>query len=96
MEKKESTMKAVKTLFAGLTVAAAMASSSAWADQPGADWISMAQAQQTLKAAGYTQVSKIEADDGHWEGEGYKQDGKKYEFHIDPHSNKIIKDEIDR
>jgi hypothetical protein len=88
-------MNSIKKVFAGVAVITAMASTAAWADQPGADWISMAQAQETLKAAGYTQVTKIEADDGHWEGEGLKQDGKKYEFHVDPHSRKITKDELD-
>jgi hypothetical protein len=88
-------MKSINKVFATVAVIASMASTAAWADQPGADWISMAQAQETLKAAGYTQITKIEADDGHWEGEGLKQDGKKYEFHVDPHSGKITKDEID-
>lgn len=88
-------MNSIKKVFAGVAVITAMASTAAWADQPGADWISMAQAQETLKAAGYTQVTKIEADDGHWEGEGLKQDGKKYEFHVDPHSGKITKDQLD-
>ena len=88
-------MKSINKVFATVAVFASMASTAAWADQPGADWISMAQAQETLKAAGYTQITKIEADDGHWEGEGLKQDGKKYEFHVDPHSGKITKDEID-
>lgn len=88
-------MKSIKKVFVGVVLIASVASTAAWADQPGADWITKAQAQQTLKAAGYTQITKIEADDGHWEGEGLKQDGKKYEFHVDPHSGKITKDEID-
>ena len=68
----------------------------AWADQPGADWkVTQEQATATLKAAGYTQITKIEADDGHWEGEGTKADGMKYEFKVDPHSGKIVKDEMD-
>lgn len=88
-------MKSIKKVFVGVVLIASVASTAAWADQPGADWITKAQAQQTLKAAGYTQITKIEADDGHWEGEGLKRDGKKYEFHVDPHSGKITKDEID-
>ncbi|MFF7710702.1 PepSY domain-containing protein [Pseudomonas sp. NPDC007930] len=67
----------------------------AFADTPGADWIPLEKAQQLLKAAGYTQVTKIKADDGQWEGEGLKTDGMKYDFHLDPHSGKITKEEMD-
>ena len=89
-------MKAFTRLFAGLAIVGAMGASTAWADQPGADWkVTQAQAETTLKEAGYTQITKIEADDGHWEGEGMKGDGMKYEFHVDPHTGKITKDEMD-
>lgn len=88
-------MKTATKFFVAIATLGALASSPAFADQPGADWISLQQAQETLKAAGYTQVTKIEADDGHWEGEGLKKDGMKYEFHVDPHSGKITKDEMD-
>lgn len=89
-------MKTFTRFMTTLATCAAIVSSPAWADQPGADWISQEKAQEALKAAGYTQITKIGADDGHWEGEGLKQDGKTYEFHVDPHSGKITKDEIDR
>ena len=38
---------------------------------------------EKAKAAGYTELHGIEADGDGWEGEGMKQDGKKYEFKID-------------
>lgn len=89
-------MKAMTRLFAGLAIAGVMSAAPAWADQPGTDWkVTKDQAESTLKAAGYTSITKIEADDGHWEGEGTKADGMKYEFHVDPHSGKITKDEMD-
>ncbi|MBF8780434.1 PepSY domain-containing protein [Pseudomonas fulva] len=89
-------MKMMTRLFTGLALAGALGATSAWADQPGADWkVTMDQARETLKAAGYTQVTKIEADDNHWEGEGTKADGMKYEFEIDPYSGQITKDEMD-
>ncbi|CAK9889430.1 MULTISPECIES: PepSY domain-containing protein [Pseudomonas] len=89
-------MKTLKTLFTGLGLLGAVATTSIWADQPGADWkVDQAEAQATLKAAGYTQITKIEADDDHWEGEGIKADGMKYEFHVDANSGKITKDEMD-
>ncbi|MBD1551657.1 PepSY domain-containing protein [Pseudomonas typographi] len=65
---------------------------NAYADQPGPDWISEAQARDLLKAAGYTQVTKIEADDGYWEGEGIKTDGMPYDFKVDPHSKQITEE----
>ena len=49
----------------------------------------------TLKGAGYNQITNNEADDGHWEGEGTKADGKRYEFQVDPHDGKIVRDELD-
>ncbi|MDG9882475.1 MULTISPECIES: PepSY domain-containing protein [Pseudomonas] len=88
-------MKPLTSMFAGLALVGALAA-PAFADQPGADWkVTQDQAQTTLKAAGYTQITKIEADDGYWEGEGVKADGMKYEFKVDPHSGKIVKDEMD-
>lgn len=64
-----------------------------WADQPGKDWMSIDQAKAKLRADGYTNVTTIEADDGHYEGEGVKN-GKVYEFHLDPHTGALTKDEV--
>jgi hypothetical protein len=68
--------------------------SFAMADQPRADWMSKAQVVEKLKASGYTSVSKLKADDGHWEGKGTK-DGKVMEFHVDPHTGTVTKEEVD-
>lgn len=89
-------MKAIKQLFTGLALVGTLGAASAWADQPGADWkVNKDQAEAALKGAGYTQITKIEADDGHWEGEGLKADGKQYEFKVDPRDGRIVKDELD-
>lgn len=88
-------MKAITKPLAAIAVFAAIVSSPAWADQPGADWISMQKTQEILKDAGYVLVTKIEADDGHWEGKGVKEDGMEYEFRMDPHSGKITRDDKD-
>ncbi|NTY90430.1 PepSY domain-containing protein [Pseudomonas putida] len=81
-------MEEMTRLFTGVALIGAVGASSVWADTPGVDWkVSKDQAEVTLKGAGYTQITKIEADDGHWEGED--------EFQIDPHDGKIIKDELD-
>ncbi|RZL74131.1 MAG: PepSY domain-containing protein, partial [Sphingomonas sp.] len=47
-----------------------------------------------LAKRGY-KVTKIEADDGHWEGEAARR-GAQYEFHVDPHNGKVTKLERDR
>lgn len=61
---------------------------SAFADRVGPGWISLEQAMQKAKDAGYTEISKIEADDGRWEGQGMKN-GKVLEFHMDPKTGAI-------
>ena len=69
-------------------------SAAALADTPGADWISEEQVRQKLTAAGYTAISELEADDGHWEGEGTKN-GQMMDFHIDPRTGNFTKEEVD-
>lgn len=85
-------MKMRMTMAAAL--AAAVMTTPALADQPGRGWISMDKVMHMLAKRGYT-VTKIEADDGHWEGEATRQ-GRHYEFHVDPHSGRITKMERDR
>jgi hypothetical protein len=63
-------------------------------DKPGPDWMSSEQVTQRLQAAGYSNITGLQADDGHWEGKGVK-DGKIMEFHLDPKSGAIIKEEAD-
>lgn len=65
---------------------------SVLADTPGADWISADQAKAKLMAAGYSSVTSIEADDGRYEGKGMK-DGVIHEFHVDPYTGAVTKDE---
>jgi hypothetical protein len=65
----------------------------AMADTPGKDWISVDQAKAKLMATGYTNVTTIEADDGHYEGVGVKG-GAVHEFHVDPHTGAVTKDEM--
>ncbi|MCP3409839.1 PepSY domain-containing protein [Bradyrhizobium sp. CCGB01] len=68
--------------------------SMARADQPGPDWMPMEQVKSKLLQSGYTQVTKLEADDGHWEGEGIKN-GQKMEFHADPKTGVVISEKHD-
>jgi Peptidase propeptide and YPEB domain len=64
------------------------------ADQPGPDWMPAQQVIEQVLKSGYAQVSKPEADDGRWEGEGIKN-GKKMEFHADPKTGAITSEKLD-
>lgn len=67
----------------------------ALADQPGTDWITKEQVTQKLTtAAGYTNITGLKADDGHWEGKGVKN-GKIMEFHADPRTGALTKEKLD-
>jgi hypothetical protein len=81
-----------RAIIAGAVLVAS--ASIVLADQPGADWITKEQVTQKLTAAGYTNITGLEADDGHWEGKGVKN-GKIMEFHVDPHSGALTKEKID-
>jgi hypothetical protein len=85
----------MKRTSLAVVLAIAGSSSLALADTPGADWMPAEQVKQKLMQAGYTQVIKIEADDGRWEGEGIK-DGKKMEFHADPKTGAITFEKVDK
>ena len=76
-----------------VAVAAAGLGSPAMADVPGKNWISSAKVKWMLSKKGY-RVTKLEADDGHWEGEALKANVN-YEFHVDPRSGAITKMERD-
>ncbi|HEX5454362.1 MAG TPA: PepSY domain-containing protein [Stellaceae bacterium] len=79
-------MRVIVGLAVVLTLAGA--SAVAWADRPGPDWMPLEQVAQKLKQFGYAQIWELQADDGHWEGEGIKN-GRKMEFHVDPHTGFI-------
>lgn len=72
-----------------ITAAFILATGSAYADMPGADWMSKDALKKQMQGEGYSAIV-VGADDGHWEGEAVK-DGKIVEFHADAHSGKITK-----
>ncbi|MFC3609193.1 PepSY domain-containing protein [Stutzerimonas tarimensis] len=84
-----------KTLAALFASASLVLAGVAYADRPGADWISIEQAIETAKGAGYTTIYEIEADDDHWEGKGMKQDGEVHKFKIDGRSGEMKRDKKD-
>jgi hypothetical protein len=64
------------------------------ADQPGPDWMPAEQVKAKAMQSGYTQVTKLKADDGEWEGEGIKN-GEKMEFKADPKTGAITSEKRD-
>jgi len=64
------------------------------ADEAGTDWVPIQQVSEKALKSGYTQITKIEADDGRWEGEGIKN-GQKMEFRADPKTGEIISEKVD-
>ena len=83
--------------LAHITLAAALSFSAlhlARADQPGPDWMPAQRVIEQVLKSGYTQVTKIEAEGGRWEGEGIKN-GKRMEFHADPKTGVITTEKLD-
>ena len=83
-----------KTLTAAFAVAILGSGAAFAADKP-APTGSPSSKPEKAKAAGYTELHGIEADEDGWEGEGMKQDGKKYEFSIDGRTGEVTKEKED-
>ncbi|UPJ44137.1 PepSY domain-containing protein [Bradyrhizobium sp. 40] len=84
----------MRKLAAAALASILLAPPFAYAHQPGPDWMPMEQVMAKVKQSGYSQVTKLEADDGRWEGEGIK-DGKKMDFHADPRTGQITSEKQD-
>ena len=87
-------MTSFRSLVLGTALAVAAFGAALADTTPGQDWITMEQATQKVKDAGYSTVTKLEADDGRWEGEGVKN-GQRMEFHVDPRSGAISNEHPD-
>jgi peptidase YpeB-like protein len=77
-----------------LVLAVLATTGAARAENPGPDWMPAEKVIEKVLQAGYSQVTKIEADDGRWEGEGIKN-GKKMDFHADPKTGVITSEKPD-
>ncbi|WP_338011776.1 PepSY domain-containing protein [Methylobacterium sp. Leaf399] len=75
--------------YGAALVLAAVASGGALADQPGPDWMTADAVKRQMLSSGYSEVTKLEADDGHWDGEGIK-DGRKMKFELDPKTGAVL------
>ncbi len=71
----------------------AFAATPALADQPRRGWIPVGALAKVIERQGY-HMTKVEADDGHWEGEMTKA-GRVYDFHADPRTGRLTKVERD-
>lgn len=76
----------LKSLFATAAIAAAL-STSAHAQTKS---LGMAEVEQKLRAAGYTQIHEIEKDDGLWEADVARADGRFAEVWVDPATGEIF------
>lgn len=52
--------------------------------------LGLAQAEQTLRKAGYTQIHEIEREDGLWEADVSRADGRFSEVFVDPRTGEIF------
>lgn len=80
------------TLIASAAALTAMGG-VALADVPGADWMTADQLTQKLQEQGYSNVTGIEADDGHWEGKGVKN-GRIMEFKANPKTGAVMTEKL--
>ncbi len=61
----------------------------AHADQPGSNWIGFSTITQNLEAAGYSDIRKVEADDGYWKVRAMK-DRHLFKILLDPYAGAIV------
>lgn len=58
--------------------------------------LGMAQVEQTLRKAGYTRIHEIERDDGLWEADVSRADGRFSEVYVDPKTGEIFDEHSSR
>ena len=80
-------------MFKPFALAAAAAALLATATAHAAP-LGLAQVEQALRAAGYSRIHEIEKDDGLWEADVTRDDGRFREVHVDPKTGEIF-DELD-
>lgn len=78
-------MKHAALIVASLALTPGMAATAATQN---ADWMPMDQVVRKLGEAGYTDIRKLEAEGGRWEGQASK-DGGKVSFEVDPRSGVV-------
>jgi hypothetical protein len=87
-------MHKISTVAFALALSVAGSNVAKADQQPGADWMPLQQVVEQVLKSGYTQVTKVEAEDGNWEGKGVKN-GQKMEFKADPKTGVITSEKQD-
>jgi len=80
-------------MIKSLTVAAAVllaATASAQAPRAPAAATTLAEVEQLLRTAGYSRIHEIEKDDGLWEADVSRDDGRFREVYVDPRNGEIF------
>lgn len=77
----------ISLVFAG-------SSGRALAELPSPDWMPAEEVRKGLLALGYSEITKLEAEEDHWDGEGIK-DGKKMKFDADPKTGAILGEAVE-
>ena len=77
-----------------ITLAAALAlAGTACAAGPGQDHMSEREARDALAAAGYTDIEDLERDDGLWEADARRGDGRMVDVRVDPRTGAVYPDD---
>ena len=82
-------MRKAPALAIALTMLAGTNGRTLADDHPGPDWMAKEQVTQNLSAEGYSYITGLEADDGHWEGKAV-HNGRIVEFRADPKTGTVI------
>jgi hypothetical protein len=86
---RKLTLLAITTLLASFSI-------PALAGQTAADWLSQEEVTKRITdSAGYSHVTRLEAEQNRWEGKGLK-DGKLMRFDADPHTGAILEEKLDK
>lgn len=83
-------MKRLTLATAAATLLLTTAASAQTAQAPRDAAMGMAQVEQALRAAGYTRIHEIEKDDGLWEADVTRDDGRFREVYVDPRNGEIF------
>lgn len=82
-------MKSLTIAVIAATIMAFSAGRAVAGQTPGSDWIPADKVIQKLMEKGYSNISKLEADDGRWEAKA-TLNGARQKIYLDPRSGEIV------
>lgn len=80
---------AIATAFTGAAFAQSAGNATPDNGQP-ESWLTIPVIYENVTAAGYTDISEIERDDGKYEVKGVDADGNRVKLYVDPQSGEIL------